>query len=130
MDVIPDRPAMAFFQKVSTPIPMGETMPRPVTTTRVASPACLPGLRFAPIVPHSTRLRANSVGSSRAARGGGGAVSRAPYQDTRGPGCVKRKPSTVQAKASEGWAASLAALENRDVHDASFVEQRRPLPVT
>src|SRR5262245_62739895 len=30
----PDRPAKAFSQNVSTPIPIGETRPSPVTTTR------------------------------------------------------------------------------------------------
>jgi hypothetical protein len=35
MREIPERPANAAFQKSSTPIPMEETMPSPVTTTRV-----------------------------------------------------------------------------------------------
>src|SRR5213596_3429224 len=38
MAVIPERPASAFFQKASTPTPMGETTPRPVTTTRSSRP--------------------------------------------------------------------------------------------
>jgi hypothetical protein len=32
---MPERPASAAFQKTSAPIPMGETTPRPVTTTRL-----------------------------------------------------------------------------------------------
>src|SRR5690554_2475224 len=33
MRVMPDSPARIFAQAVSTPIPTGETIPRPVTTT-------------------------------------------------------------------------------------------------
>src|SRR5258707_14442352 len=32
---MPERPASAAFQKTSAPMPMGETTPRPVTTTRL-----------------------------------------------------------------------------------------------
>src|SRR5260221_2296368 len=34
MRVMPDFPARAFAHASATPLPMGQTMPRPVTTTR------------------------------------------------------------------------------------------------
>ena len=37
---MPERPASAFFQNESTPMPMGETTPRPVTTTRLLHRHC------------------------------------------------------------------------------------------